>query len=131
MVEITLLFWGEKNSTYFLVFRGPPCPPRIPIASMGLVYLPTFKVDCLFVFMVNVGKYTIHGCYGILRLLEDLSTNPQKLTVKLHHTHPYPIPSMGRGRTYLPSPFCHKNQRYSYIHGSVNMSQWSHGWVMG
>ena len=28
----------------------------LPIPSMGLVYLP----------MVNVGKYTIHGSYGIL-----------------------------------------------------------------
>ena len=27
---------------------------------MGLVYLPTFS----WFFMVNVGKYTIHGCYG-------------------------------------------------------------------
>ena len=31
-----------------------------PIPSMGLVYLPTFG----WFFMVNVGKYTIHGWYG-------------------------------------------------------------------
>ena len=30
-----------------------------PVASMGLVYVPTFSL-----YMVNVGKYTIHGCYG-------------------------------------------------------------------
>ena len=35
----------------------------IPIGSMGLVYSPTF--GCFF--MVNVGKYTIHGSYGILK----------------------------------------------------------------
>ena len=34
-----------------------------PIGSMGLVYLPTWMVDF---FMVNVGKYTIHGSYGNL-----------------------------------------------------------------
>ncbi len=36
-----------------------------PIASMGLVYLPTFTI---FYFTINkhpnVGKYTIHGWYG-------------------------------------------------------------------
>ncbi len=31
---------------------------------MGLVFLPTFA--CFFV--VNVGKYTIHGCYGLEKM---------------------------------------------------------------
>ncbi len=37
-----------------------PRQPIISIAYMRLVYLPTFS----WFFMVNVGKYTIHGCYG-------------------------------------------------------------------
>ena len=32
-----------------------------PVASRGLVYLPTFS---LYIYMVNVGRYTIDGCYG-------------------------------------------------------------------
>ena len=28
---------------------------------MGLVYLPAWMVDF---FVINVGKYIIHGCYG-------------------------------------------------------------------
>ena len=33
----------------------------VPIGSMGLVYLPTWMVG----FMLNVGKYAIHGSYGV------------------------------------------------------------------
>ena len=41
-----------------------------PIGSMGLGYLPTFAYIWL-IFMVNVGKYTIHGSYGYWRLNHD------------------------------------------------------------
>ena len=37
----------------------------LPIPSMGLVYLPTFGVF----FVVNVGKYTIHGWHGLVLLM--------------------------------------------------------------
>ena len=33
----------------------------VPISSICKVYLPTFQLF----FMVNVGKYTIHGLFGI------------------------------------------------------------------
>ena len=36
----------------------------LPIQSMGLVYLPMFG-GLWWIFMVNLGKYTIHGFYGI------------------------------------------------------------------
>ena len=44
--------WRKENAIEFELF---------PIGSMGLVYLPTWMVD----FMVNVGKYTIHGSSGL------------------------------------------------------------------
>ena len=40
-------------------------PGTLPIPSMGLVYLPTFSY--IFQKMVNVGKYTIHGWYGLYK----------------------------------------------------------------
>ena len=36
--------------------------PKLPMGSMGLVYLPNFFS---LKFMVNVGTYTIHGSYGL------------------------------------------------------------------
>ena len=36
----------------------------IPICSMGLVYLPTFRLK----YMVHVGKYSIHGASGTMKL---------------------------------------------------------------
>ena len=39
--------------------------PYTHYGSMGMVYLPLFAYIWL-ICMVLVGKYTIHGCYGIL-----------------------------------------------------------------
>ena len=39
-----------------------PTKKHNPIGSMGLVYLPTVHESLMF--MVNVGRYTIDGCYG-------------------------------------------------------------------
>ena len=40
-----------------------------PIGSMGLVYLPTFPLECGH-FSHNVGKYTIHGSCGFVLYLK-------------------------------------------------------------
>ena len=53
---------GKKDAVFFsreLIFS-------IPIPSMGLVYLPTSMVDF---YGKCIGKYTIHGWYGIFHLL--------------------------------------------------------------
>ena len=44
----------DQNPVDRILFSG-----SYPIGSMGMVYLPTWMVD----FMVNVGKYIIHGSY--------------------------------------------------------------------
>ncbi len=43
----------------------------ILIGSMGLVYLPIHELFIFF--MVNVGKYIIHGLYGIVSFSRDTS----------------------------------------------------------
>ena len=50
---------------------------NLPICSMGLIYSPTVYGWFLFFLMVNVGKYTIHGAYGL-----DLNS-----TEMLQHLH--------------------------------------------
>ena len=45
------------------------------IGSMGLVYLPTLIIGPTKIDYINVGKYTIHGSYGLWDTVDD-SANP-------------------------------------------------------
>ena len=78
-------FWIHSDFRKFYESYGRPALHSNPIASMGLVYLPTFKSQ------PNVGKYSIHGSYGnayIFPVNEDvvlihscvLQPSPTKIT---------------------------------------------------
>ena len=70
MVVILSFHIGVSRSSFvhivflFQLFFSPQLglpSTTIPIGSMGLVYLPTFTIKN----QLNVGKYTIHGSYGV------------------------------------------------------------------
>ena len=71
-----------------------PCKD-MPIASMGLVYLPTFTIK----YQPNVGKYTTHGWYGI----GDFQTN--EYFEKHHMVWGYPILGIDCAMSFLACPF--------------------------
>ena len=55
-----------------------------PIASMGLVYLPIHEwlID-----MVNVGKYTIHGCYEYCSFGMFFAISKRNLKIPFRYNH--------------------------------------------
>ena len=55
--------------------------------SMGLVYLPTFTIKSQ-PNVGNVGKYTIHGWYGFVKM-EDFSPNEGTMVVNNPLIRPY------------------------------------------
>ena len=70
VISFVVIFSTRRNdrphpsSTEMVGFCKSKCL-ALPIPSMGLVYLPT----SVFFFGVNVGKYTIHGWYGLVLLM--------------------------------------------------------------
>ena len=67
LLLIDQLFGFRRNSSH-----------AFPIGSMGRLYI--YLHECL-IFMVNVGKYTIHGSYGVLRTWKTFQLLPSDLFI--------------------------------------------------
>ena len=98
---------------------------HIPLPSMGLVWLPIHE---WLIFMVNVGRYTIHGCYGIWILLFICPRNwgclmyPWRIRVAILHLPTFAIhtPYIGTTFGFELTSMAREEKKSSRSNGSKN-----------
>ena len=59
------LFPGDRLSSFYRIspLALPMAARRLLVVGPCMVFLPLF--GCFFLVQVHVGKYTMHGCYGV------------------------------------------------------------------